>query len=112
MSDHDSIACNLGVSTADARHVRIEVDGARVIVRFVDWRDEPREVVFEDPLGVRWVPAGEANPPRDDMTYEVRSSPWLASASREHAVATEDYAHYQLGFNEVGMVLEVLARRR
>jgi hypothetical protein len=112
VSDYDSIPCDLGVSTADARDIRFEVDAAHVTVRFLDWRDVACEIVFAEPLGVRWVVEGEAKPWRDDTTCEVRGSAWLATASREHGVSAEGYAHYQLGFNEVGMVLELLVRRR
>jgi hypothetical protein len=107
-----SVPRSFGVSTADATNVRLVFERSSLTLHFVDWRECPRELRFEDVLAFRWVVAGEARPWRDDATSEVVDSEWLARSAAEQAVAVDRYAHHQLGFNAVGgMVLEVLARR-
>ena len=100
--------CNLGVSTADAENVHITFSDDCLSLGFCDWQDHPRTVVFCDVLAFRWQEFDEDGI-RDDATYEVIDSPWLAQQAKLHAVKVQDYVHYRLCFNACGM-LDVLAR--
>jgi hypothetical protein len=100
---------NLGIHTADGERVRITFDG-NLVVSFVDWHEEPRELTLCDVLAFRWQELDDPAVPRDDETYEVVDSGWLARQAELHAVSAADFAHYMLCFNACG-VLDVLCRR-
>ena len=103
------VARDLGIVTADAEHVRLSFDAGALVLSFVDMHDRPRELTFTGVLGFRWQEFDEGGV-RDDQTYEVVGSSWLARQAELQAVAVGDYAHYMLCFNACG-VLDVLCRR-
>ena len=103
------VEANLGVSVADAESVTLRFEARTLLLAFVDWQEQPRSLVFHDVLAHRWQELDEAVP-RDDTTFEVVESPWLARQAELQAVQSEDYAHYLLCFNACG-ALDVLARR-
>jgi hypothetical protein len=100
---------NLGVSTADGEDVHLQYDGDDVILAFTDWNERSCELVFRDVLAFRWQECDEEGI-RDDTTYEVTESSWLARQAQLQGVNASDYAHYKLCFNACGS-LDVLARR-
>lgn len=101
---------DLGFATADAQNVRIAFEEGALCLSFVDWRDQPREVRFDEVLAFRWQ---ELDDPaiRDDTTYEIVDSPWLAQQAKLQAVDAARFAHYQLCFNACG-VLDIVCHRR
>jgi len=102
------VGVDLGVETADAERVTLRFE-ADLHVSFVDWREQPRELVFQGVLAFRWQEFDEPDI-RDDTTYEVIGSPWLARQATLQGEDPSDYAHYVLGFN-ARCVIDVLARR-
>jgi hypothetical protein len=117
------VARDLGIVTADAEQVRLQFDAGALVLSFADMHDRPRQLTFADVLAFRWqeldeaglvnhearAPEGRAGV-RDDQTYEVVGSAWLARQAELQAVSVGDYAHYMLCFNACG-VLDVLCRR-
>jgi hypothetical protein len=101
----------LGVSTADADNIDLHFDGADLVLSFVDWQEVPRQLIFRNVLAFRWQDFDETGI-RDDTTYEVLESEWLAQQADLQGVkaAVENYAHYKLCFNAVGM-LDVVGLR-
>jgi hypothetical protein len=105
------VEVNLGVSTADADNVDLHFDGSDLVLSFVDWQEVPRQLIFHDVLAFRWQDFDETGI-RDDATYEVLESEWLAQQADLQGVkaAVENYTHYKLCFNAAG-VLDVLGWR-
>src|SRR5204863_226416 len=103
------VEANLGVSTADAERVALRMEGGDLHLSFVDWKEQPRSLIFREVLAHRWQELDEPVP-RDDTTFEALDSPWLARQANLQGVAPDGYAHYVLCFNACG-VLDVLARR-
>jgi hypothetical protein len=100
---------NLGVSTADAEDVCLRFDSSELILSFTDWQAKHQELCFADVLAFRFEELDEASI-RDDTTYEVLDSPWLARQAELQAVSLTGLAHYKLCFNACG-ALDVLCRR-
>ncbi len=103
------VATNIGIHTADAEAVAVRFTGAELHLTFTDWQEQPRAFTFDDVLAFRWQEFAEQGI-RDDMTYEVTESPWLAEQATLQAVPADEYAHYKLCFNACG-VLDILCRR-
>jgi hypothetical protein len=105
------VEVNLGISTADAADVDVHFDGSDLVLSFVDWQEVPRQLIFRDVLAFRWQDLDETGI-RDDTTYEVLESEWLAQQADLQGVkaAVENYAHYKLCFNAVG-ILDVVGLR-
>ena len=100
-------------STADAEYPQVVSERGCLRVAFRDWREKLVTLLFHDVAAFSWDDgdaAVDANH-RDDYSYIVRDSPWLA---RHREVGTlmpsEDHRHYKLCFNAAG-VLQVLATR-
>lgn len=106
----DVIETSLGWPVADAEGVEVHTDRGDLVLRFVDWQERPVEHRFVDMLGFRWAGRPSVEVPRDDMSYEVVGSAWLANEAADDRCAPEDLVHYVLCFNACG-VLEVLCRR-
>ncbi len=104
------IVADLGVSTADGEDVQLQFTRGDLSLRFLDWQEQPRELVFHDVLAFRWQEFDESGL-NDDTTYEVVDSEWLQRQAQLQAVAVDQYAHYILCFNACGN-LDVLARRK
>jgi hypothetical protein len=105
------IEVHLGISTADAEDVDIHFDGGDLILSFVDWQEVPRQLIFREVLAFRWQDFDETSI-HDDTTYEVLESEWLAQQADLQGVkaAVDNYAHYKLCFNAMGM-LDVVGLR-
>lgn len=91
----------IGVQTADAEQVELRFLSGQLELRYVDWREQPQEMVFHEVLAFKWLEQDSVSVPRDDTTYEVLGSALLS----EHVVigATHiTYAHYKLCFNACG----------
>jgi hypothetical protein len=105
----------LGVpfSTADAEYPRIIAEGRSLRVTYRDWREELVALVFHEVAAFSWDDGDAAVDltHRDDCSYVVHNSPWL-TRHRELGTLTppEEYRHFKLCFNAVG-VLQVLAAR-
>jgi hypothetical protein len=100
-------------STADAEYPRIIAEGGSLRVTYRDWREEFVALVFHEVLAFSWDDGDAAVDlaHRDDCSYVVYNSPWLAR-HREVGTLTpsEEYRHFKLCFNAAG-VLQVLAAR-
>jgi hypothetical protein len=103
------VEVDLGVSTADAEKVDVHFGDGDLVLTFVDWQDAPRRLVFREVLAFRWQDFDETGI-RDDTTYEVVESEWLARQAELQGVSMENYAHYKLCFNVLG-TLDVLGLR-
>jgi hypothetical protein len=101
------VAKNLGVTTADGEDVRLQYDGDKLLLTFVDWQDHLCEMVFREVLAFRWQESAEEEI-RYDTTYEVLASPWLEEQARVHGVNANGFAHYKLCFNACG-TLDIVA---
>jgi len=104
------IEANLGVHTADGERVELALADGRLVVRFVDWQDEPRELLLPGTLAFRWQDDDGGGAPRDDTTYEVAGSAWLeAQLDRSGLWGNDRYRHYKLCFNAAG-TLDVICQ--
>jgi hypothetical protein len=99
---------NLGVNTADGERVHLSFDGD-LLLSFVDWCEQPCQATFRDVLAFRWQEL-DAKVPRDDTTYEVVDSDWLAHQAKLQALDPAAFVHYLLCFNACG-ALDVICRR-
>jgi hypothetical protein len=100
-------------STADAEYPQVFSEHEHLRVTFRDWQEKVVALLFHDVVAYSWDDgdaALDANH-RDDCSYVVHNSPWLA---RHRAVGTvtvsEAVQHFMLCFNAAG-VLQVLASR-
>ena len=100
-------------STADAEKPHITLDRGVFRVTYRDWRENVVTLLFHGVVACSWDDgevAVDANH-RDDCSYIVHDSPWLA---RHLAVGTvmapDDVRHFKLCFNAAG-VLQVLASK-
>mgnify|MGYP003384961329 CR=1 FL=1 len=99
-------------STAGAEYPEIHQTEGDVILRFKDWREQPVEVFFSDPIAFKWQMAiCLSQNERDDSCYEILESEWLALHIKEEEVsASEEYVHYKFNFNECGQ-FEIISPR-
>jgi hypothetical protein len=108
----DIVPANLGFSVADGEHVEVTFANGDLLLRFVDWREQPVEARFTDALAFRWASRPSFETPRDDSTYEFLGSTWLDAEVRFEGLSYPgNFAHYVLCFN-ASKVLEIIARRR
>lgn len=102
---------SLGFSTADAENVCLNYALGDLVLQFNDWKEAPVCVAFREAIGFRWNDELDDPEHRDDATYRVHDSPWLADQLRLGSTPDpQDFTHYRLCFNACG-VLDVLARR-
>ena len=100
----------LGVQTADAERVELVFSDNSLRVRFVDWQELPRELVLPETLAFRWQEYDCDGAPRDDVTYEVVGSAWLAAQLPPAELPLSKHLrHYKLCFNACGS-LDVICR--
>ena len=93
----------LGVHTADAERVEIAFANGNLQVRYLDWQEQPRELVMPQTLAFRWQDDEDGSAPRDDTTYEVTGSTWLKTQLERSAPSDGDrFRHYKLCFNACG----------
>lgn len=78
MSEH-FLETFVGVHTADAEEVEISYSDGTLVLRYVDWKEEAQSANFPDTLAFRWQETDDVTTPRDDTTYKVANSSWLAS---------------------------------
>jgi hypothetical protein len=100
-------------STVDATYPHVECDRGRLRVEFQDWREQTVMLLFHDVAAFSWDDGDAAVCPshRDDCSYIVRESPWVARHREVGTVAPlTDLQHFKLCFNTVG-VLQVLSTR-
>ena len=100
---------NAEFSTADAGYPSFSLNGERLFVQFEDWQEKNVALQFDDVCGVRWQELGPLSTLRDDVTYEIRNSEWIAAYRSQNLLPSEDKVrHFKLCFNSSG-VLDVLA---
>ena len=93
----------LGVHTADAEGVELAFADNILRVRFVDWQELARELVLPDTVAFRWQEYDHDGAPRDDVTYEVVGSTWLAAQlPPADFPLSKQLRHYKLCFNACG----------
>lgn len=97
---------DIGVSLADAESVQLLYRFGDLVVRYTDWQENEQEKKFHDVLAFRWQEF-DNDAPRNDTSYEVVNSSWLAAQARAHEVDPTYYIHVRACFNENG-VLDVL----
>ena len=97
-------------SVADASYPNFSLRDGQLILEFVDWRERPVHVRFTNAAGVKWQELDSPGPEdRDDATFEIVGSGWLAKYLETASRVTGDgLLHYRLCFNASG-VLDVLA---
>lgn len=105
------VPVDLGFVSADAECVEVHFVGGDLVLAFVGYDEVPRRHVFHDVLAFRFQELDDEPSLRDDCSYEVVGSPWLARQCALQAVPAADYAHYLLCFNACG-ALDVLCRRQ
>jgi hypothetical protein len=103
------VMTDIGVHTADAEDVALQMSRGDLVLTFVDWREQPQRHVFYDVLAVQWQEFDEEGI-RGDVVYEVKGSEWLNRQAQLQAVEPEEYVHYKLCFNACG-TLDVLCSR-
>jgi hypothetical protein len=100
-------------STADATRPEVASKDDLLHVTFHDWQTRVVQLVFHDVAGYSWDDGDAAldSRHRDDGTYLVQNSPWLARHCELGAGAMcQNLKHFKLCFNATG-VLQVLASR-
>jgi len=98
-------------STADAQLAQIANFGDSLCLRFKDWQEKSVIVHFRDVIAYSWDDGDAAIEPshRDDCSYIVHDSPWLARhVAVGNVQASQEVKHFKLCFNATG-VLQVLA---
>src|SRR3954470_16302827 len=104
-------AFSLGFPVGDGEGIELQFAGGDLLLRFTDWREQPVEHRFVEALAFRWSARSTVETPRDDATYQVLDSAWLADEVGLEGYSTAtDFAHYVLCFN-AAKVLEVVCRR-
>jgi hypothetical protein len=100
-------------STADAEYPQVTSERGCLRVMFQDWQEQVVTLLFRDVAAFSWDDgdaAIDANH-RDDCSYIVHDSPWLARHCEVGTLTpSQDYLHFKLCFNAAG-VLQVLASR-
>lgn len=105
------IAVDFGFSVADGQVPAIQFSDGDLVLKFQDWHERAIEQRFVNTLAFRWAPAPSHPTPRDDATYELTQSVWLADEIRpEGNLCSSDFAHYIFCFN-AAKVFEVVCRR-
>jgi hypothetical protein len=99
---------DIGVSIADAEDISLSYDGVDLTLRFTDWREVPRTVIFYDAVALKWQRTEEPLLPGEqpDGVHVVADSHWLTQ-HRDHREAGHSHRHLKLNFNAWG-VLEVI----
>ena len=93
----------LGVHTTDAERVEIAFSGGNLQIRYLDWQEQPRELLMPQTLAFRWQDDEDGSAPRDDTTYEVTGSTWLKTQLERSALSDDGrFRHYKLCFNACG----------
>ena len=100
---------DLGIVSADAESVQLLYQFGDLFLRYTDWQKVEREKKFHDVLAFRWQEFTD-DAPRNDVSYEVENSGWLALQATAQEVESANYAHFRICFNQNG-VLDVLALR-
>lgn len=98
------VTLSAGFSTADADRPDIVYTRGDLLVKFKDWRDKLVTLRFPDTVAFRWqeetaLPATV----RDDTSYEVIDSAWIAELRSFNALPEEPH-HYMLCFNAAGVL--------
>ncbi len=109
MNQHAEIV-QPGFSVADAESITFRQQGRELVLEFVDWRERPVVVAFENTVGFRHQMAdytlceGE----RFDSTHVIHGSEWLRVHRDQNQLwGDQPWIHYKLNFN-AGGVVEVL----
>jgi hypothetical protein len=107
-----AIPVNFGFATADAEAVSFSLQERRCVLKFIDWREQPVVVQFEDTAAVKWQEADSHGPEdRDDNSYEIANSEWLADHVAQNIIDNDmRHKHLKLCFNAAG-VFEIICRR-
>ena len=97
-------ALNLPVSTADAEAPRITLENGQARVAYCDWRSKSVVLLFHDVVAISWDDGDAAlsTEHRDDRSYIVYDSPWLARHREAQTIMpTEDWKHFPGGVNSI-----------
>ena len=110
MNIEKAIELKEGFSTADAEYPSISLKDGNLSVQFIDWQENPVNLSFKNTCAVKWQETFTLGPEtRDDMSYEIENSAWIAEHRAQGARAPEEpLRHFKLCFNACG-VLEVIA---
>ena len=102
---------DLGFSPADGEGVAFQFSGGNIECTFTDWREQRVRFTVSDVIVFSWQEDNEAPDIRDDSTYEVRNSE-IVSRYRSKGLIGQDeqYRHFKICFNAVG-VLDVVCSR-
>ena len=87
-------------------------DDGTVRLRFTDYKCRPVSLVFDDVLGVKYQSCSlDISGWAEDCAIEVIDSDWLRETCRAENEDPSRFRHIIIGFNERGMVLEILFSR-
>ena len=101
------VPLSAGFSTADAEYPSMTYELGTLVFRFVDWQDRKVIIHFVDTVAFKWQDDAILPPEiRDDTSYEVVNSPWLAELIALGATG-QTSRHYKLCLNAAG-VLDVV----
>lgn len=98
----------IGVHTADAERVEINYSNETLFLSYIDWQEQPQTAEFRDTLAFRWQEHDDVTTPREDTTFQVLESSWLASQVAD-IPGREEFVHYKLCFNACG-VLDIICK--
>ena len=87
-------------------------DDGTVRLRFTDYKCQPVSLVFDDVLGVKYQSSAlDVSGWAEDCAIEVVESEWLRETCHAENEDPVRFRHLIIGFNERGMVLEILFGR-
>ncbi len=101
---------DLGFLVADADAVAFQFDGEHLVLKFMDWQEQPMSVKFENTIGYRYQLAEYtlSEDERFDSSHVIHESEWLKShVEQSEAWGGTEWFHYKLNFN-AGPTVEVL----
>lgn len=97
------------VADTEAGPVIEALDDGTVRLRFSDYKSRPVSVKFSDVIGLKYQSAAlDCSGLAEDGAIEVLDSVWLHETCVADNEDPASFRHLIIGFNERGMVLEIL----
>ena len=88
------------------------LNNGTVVLRFTDYKCQTVSLVFDDVLGVKYQSSAlDVCGWAEDCAIEVIDSVWLRETCLAEKEDQSRFRHLIIGFNERGMVLEILFAR-
>ena len=88
------------------------LDSGTVALRFTDYKCQAVSLLFDDVLGIKYQSSAlDVSGWAEDCAIEVIDSEWLRETCLAEKEDPSGFRHLIIGFNERGMVLEILFAR-